>query len=111
MGRARAATLASMVIMVLAPAAPANAAFFTQPAGSPYAAGDVPNQIVTGDFNLDTKPDLAVANDQSSNVTILLGDGAGAFVPAPGSPVTVGSHPKSVAVGDYNNDGRPDFAT
>jgi FG-GAP-like repeat/Abnormal spindle-like microcephaly-assoc'd, ASPM-SPD-2-Hydin len=102
--------LASAVVMVLA-AAPADAAFFTQPAGSPYAAGNVPNQIVTGDFNLDTKPDLAVANNQSSNVTILLGDGTGAFVPAPGSPVTVGSHPESVAVGDYNNDGRPDFAT
>jgi FG-GAP-like repeat len=96
--------------MVLA-AASAEGAFFTQPSGSPYAAGNAPNQIVTGDFNLDTKPDLAVANDQSSNVTILLGDGTGAFVPAPGSPVTVGSHPESVAVGDYNNDGRPDFAT
>src|SRR4051812_42970330 len=106
---ARRVALAAVGIMVLA-AAPAEGAFFTQPAGSPYAAGDVPNQIVTGDFNLDTKPDLAVANDQSSNVTILLGDGTGAFVP-PGSPVTVGSHPKSVAVGDYNNDGRPDFAT
>src|SRR3954470_6076395 len=110
MVRARRVALAAAVMTVLA-VGPADAAFFTQPAGSPYAAGDVPNQIVTGDFNLDTKPDLAVANDQSSNVTILLGDGTGAFVPAPGSPVTVGSHPKSVAVGDYNNDGRPDFAT
>src|SRR3954463_13806926 len=110
MGRARAATLASMVIMVLAPAAPAKAAFFTQPAGSPYAAGDSPNQIVTADFNLDTRPDLAVVNSVSNNVTILLGDGVGGFTPASGSPVTVGQTPKSVAVGDFNNDGRPDFA-
>src|SRR3954451_8507091 len=110
MGRARAATLASMVIMVLAAAAPAQAAFFTQPAGSPYAAGDAPNQIVTADFNLDTRPDLAVVNSSSDNVTILLGDGAGGFTPAPGSPVTVGQTPKSVAVGDFNNDGKPDFA-
>src|SRR3954471_1396861 len=109
MGRARAATLASVVIMVLAPAAPAQAAFFTQPAGSPYAAGDAPNQIVTADFNLDTRPDLAVVNSSSDNVTILLGDGAGGFTPAPGSPVTVGQTPKSVAVGDFNNDGKPDF--
>src|SRR3954451_384088 len=109
MGRARAATLASMVIMVLAAAAPAQAAFFTQPAGSPYAAGDAPNQIVTADFNLDTRPDLAVVNSSSDNVTILLGDGAGGFTPAPGSPVTVGQTPKSVAVGDFNNDGKPDF--
>src|SRR3954467_9551643 len=98
MGRAWAVALTSMAMMVLA-AAPAEGAFFTQPGGSPYAAGDSPNQIVTADFNLDTRPDLAVANDQSSNVTILLGDGTGAFVPAPGSPVTVGSHPESAAAG------------
>src|SRR3954447_12091788 len=109
MRRARAVALALMAMMVLT-AAPANAAFFTQPAGSPYAAGTAPNQIVTGDFNLDTKPDLAVVNSSSDNVTILLGDGLGGFTPA-GPPVMVGQTPKSVAVGDYNNDGRPDFAT
>src|SRR3954465_2385253 len=108
MWRARPVALASAVVMVLA-AAPAQAAFFTQPAGSPYAAGDAPNQIVTADFNLDTRPDLAVVNSSSDNVTILLGDGAGGFTPAPGSPVTVGQTPKSVAVGDFNNDGKPDF--
>jgi hypothetical protein len=109
MGRARAATLASVVIMVLAAAAPAQAAFFTQPAGSPYAAGSAPNQIVAADFNLDTRPDLAVVNSSSDNVTILLGDGVGGFTPAPASPVMVHQTPKSVAVGDFNNDGRPDF--
>src|SRR3954469_8120789 len=108
MGRARAATLASVVMMVLA-AAPAQAGFFTQPAGSPYAAGSAPNQIVAADFNLDTRPDLAVVNGSSDNVTILLGDGAGGFTPTPGSPVMVHQTPKSVAVGDFNNDGRPDF--
>src|SRR3954468_15161093 len=108
MRTARAVALASMAMMVLA-VAPAEGAFFTQPAGSPYAAGDAPNQIVTADFNLDTRPDLAVVNSSSDNVTILLGDGAGGFTPAPGSPVTVGQTPKSVAVGDFNNDGKPDF--
>src|SRR4051795_3705000 len=108
MRTARAVALASMAMMVLA-VAPAEGAFFTQPAGSPYAAGDAPNQIVTADFNLDTKPDLAVANSSSNNVTILLGDGMGGFTPGPGSPVTVGTTPKSVAVGDFNNDGKPDF--
>src|SRR3954462_3035580 len=108
MRTARAVALASMAMMVLA-VAPAEGAFFTQPAGSPYAAGDAPNQIVTADFNLDTRPDLAVVNSSSDNVTILLGDGAGGFTPAPGLPVTVGQTPKSVAVGDFNNDGKPDF--
>src|SRR5436190_2977464 len=108
MRRARPVALASVVMMVLA-AAPANAAFFTQPAGSPSAAGTAPNQSVTGDFDLDTKPDLAVVNSSSNNVSILLGDGLGGFTPAPGSPVMVGTTPKSVAVGDFNNDGKPDF--
>src|SRR3954470_3129518 len=108
MGRPWAVALASMAGMVLA-VAPAEGAFFTQPGGSPYAAGDSPNQIVTADFNLDTRPDLAVVNTVSNNVTILLGDGAGGFTPAPGSPVTVGQTPKSLTVGDFNNDGRPDF--
>src|SRR3954447_5118259 len=108
MVRARRVALATVVMMMLA-VAPAEAAFFTESAGSPYAAGNAPNQIVTGDFNLDTKPDLAVANSSSNNVTILLGDGMGGFTPAPGSPVTVHQTPKSVAVGDFNNDGKPDF--
>src|SRR5437868_4408316 len=101
MWRARPVAVASAVVMVLA-AGPANAAFFTQPAGSPYPAGDAPKQIVTGDFNLDTKPDLAVVNSSSNNVTILLGDGAGGFTPGPGSPVMVHQTPDSVVVGDFN---------
>src|SRR3954468_10235783 len=105
---ARRVALAAVGIMVLA-AAPAEGAFFTQPAGSPYTAGNAPNQIVTADFNLDTRPDLAVVNSSSNNVSILLGDGTGGFTPAPGSPVTVGQTPKSLAVGDFNNDGKPDF--
>jgi hypothetical protein len=32
------------------------------------------------------------------------------FTPASGSPFTVGSHPHSVAVGDFNNDGNLDLA-
>src|SRR3954464_14958085 len=108
MVRARRVALAAVVMMVVT-AGPADAAFFTQPTGSPYAAGTAPNQIATGDFNLDTKPDLAVVNSSSDNVTILLGDGAGGFTPAPGSPVMVHQTPKSVAVGDFNNDGKPDF--
>src|SRR5947207_2833554 len=107
MGRARAVALASVAMMLLA-TVPAEAAFFTEPAGSPFPAGNAPNQIVAGDFNLDTKPDLAVVNTSSNNVTILIGDGTGGFTAAPGSPVTVGQTPKSLVVGDFNNDGKPD---
>jgi len=41
---------------------------------------------------------------------VLLGNGAGAFTAAPGSPFPVGAWPTSVAVGDFNGDGKPDLA-
>jgi hypothetical protein len=34
---------------------------FTQPAGSPVAAGTNPFSVSVGDFNLDGKPDLTIA--------------------------------------------------
>ena len=38
-----------------------------------------PLSVAVGDFNGDGKQDLAVANSNSDNVSILLGDGAGSF--------------------------------
>src|SRR5262249_27705789 len=40
---------------------------------------------------------------------IMLGDGAGGFTAAPGSPVAVGGAPKSVAASDVSGDGRSDL--
>jgi VCBS repeat-containing protein len=84
---------------------------FVQPAGSPFAAGTAPDAVAVGDFNRDGRQDLAIA-DQSSevnNVSLLIGSGSGTFTP--GSPVTVGSLPVSVVVGDFNGDGIEDLAT
>jgi hypothetical protein len=83
---------------------------FTQPAGSPVGAGTSPRSVAIGDFNLDGKVDLAVANANSNDVTILLGNGSGGFIEAAGSPVGAGSFPQSVAEGDFNQDGKPDLA-
>jgi VCBS repeat protein/FG-GAP repeat protein len=83
---------------------------FTQAPGSPVGAGTHPYSVATGDFNLDGKPDLAMANFGSNNVTIRLGNGAGGFLQTFGSPVSAGSFPICVAVGDFNLDGRPDLA-
>jgi hypothetical protein len=60
-----------------------------------------------GDFNGDGKPDLAVANVNSSSVSILLGNGDGTFEAAGDG---VGKYPESVAVGDFTGDGKPDLA-
>src|ERR1051325_6062181 len=84
---------------------------FSPASTSPEAVGIQPFSVAVGDFNLDGKPDLATANGGSDSVTILLGDGTGNFNPAPASPEVVGTRPQSVAVGDFNLDGRPDLAT
>ena len=84
---------------------------FTQAAGSPISTGASPLFFDSGDFNLDGKPDLAVQNFNGNNVTILLGDGNGGFTQAAGSPITVGTGPEAVTVGDFNLDGKPDLAT
>jgi len=67
--------------------------------------------LAVGDFNGDGFQDLATADALSNTVTVLLGNGAAGFVPAPNSPFSVGNNPNSVVVGDFNGDGLQDLAT
>jgi uncharacterized protein (TIGR03437 family) len=46
------------------------------------AVGERPSSVAIGDFNGDGKPDLAVANEISNNVTALINQGSGAFLTA-----------------------------
>jgi hypothetical protein len=84
---------------------------FTPAPSSPFAAGAEPQSLAAGDFNRDGIQDLAIANSVSNNVTVLLGNGSGGFMPASGSPFSVGDGPYSVVVGDFNGDGIQDLAT
>ena len=52
--------------------------------------------------------DLAVANQGSDNVSILLGDGVGGFASA-GVPVEAGDGPTPLVAQDVNGDKRPDL--
>jgi hypothetical protein len=79
-----------------------------------YAAGSYPLSVAVGDFNGDGIPDLAVANQgtypsyNDSSVSVLLGQGDGTFLPAVNYPGGAGR--RSVAVGDFNGDGKLDLA-
>jgi large repetitive protein len=72
--------------------------------------------FATGDFNLDGRTDLVtiatisnlVTYGSAGDITVLLGRGDGTFQP----PVRIKTLPaaRSVIVGDFNGDGRPDLA-
>ena len=72
--------------------------------------GTAPGTVVIADVNGDGKPDILVANEQSNNVTILLGDGKGNFAESQGSPFQAGHAPNDIALGDFNRDGKLDIA-
>jgi uncharacterized protein (TIGR03437 family) len=83
---------------------------FAEAAGSPIAVGVRPFFAATGDFNGDSRTDLAVANLDSRNVTILLGQASGGLAAAAGSPVSVPGQAYAVVARDFNGDGRTDLA-
>lgn len=83
---------------------------FAEAAGSPIAAGDGPCAVAVADIDEDGNTDLAVANSSSEDVSVLLGDGAGGFSAAPGSPIGVDGHPRGITAADLNADGDVDLA-
>ena len=69
-----------------------------------------PGAFVAADFNGDRKLDLAVL--RSEGITVLLGNGHGEYHAVRGGDgiASTISSPLAVAVGDFNNDGKPDLA-
>ena len=65
--------------------------------------------MAVGDFNGDGTPDVAVANEGSNTVSVLLGNGDGTFQSGKDVPTGPGTYPRGVAIGDVNNDGFPDI--
>jgi FG-GAP-like repeat len=85
-----------------------------------YGVGSGPESVAVGDFNGDGKPDLAVVNTRTNflgvlgnSVSVLLGNANGTFANAVsygGVGTGTGIGVASVAVGDFNGDGKPDLA-
>jgi uncharacterized repeat protein (TIGR01451 family) len=88
-----------------APSSTACAAFAT---ATNFPAGTAPYSVAIGDFNSDGRSDLAVPNNGSNDVSILLGSGSGTFAAA--MNFAVGQNPRSVAIGEFNGDGVSDLA-
>ena len=80
--------------------------------GKPYSTGtgSVPDSLAIGDFDRDTRLDVAVGNSQSNNIAVLLGSDHEPFSVV--IPLKTGdnSQPHSVAVSDFNHDGHLDIA-
>jgi hypothetical protein len=73
--------------------------------------GEHPVDFALADVDGDGDTDIVVANHDTDYLTILLGDGLGAFQPAPASPlhIDVRPHPHAVRAADLDSDGRVDL--
>lgn len=85
---------------------------FNQATGSPLALPSAvagPIAMTASDFNSDGNLDLAIVNQTTRDVSILLGNGNGTFTQATGSPLATGQLPVAIATGDLNNDSHADL--
>jgi hypothetical protein len=67
-----------------------------------------PTSVVTGDFNGDGRPDVAVANENGNYVSVLLGNGNGTLQTAVN--YGTGSSPQAVVSADFDGNGTLDLA-
>ncbi|HSD01155.1 MAG TPA: VCBS repeat-containing protein [Gaiellales bacterium] len=88
---------------------------FATARGSPVHLSGTPRDLAAGDLTGEGHPDLVVpvadAVGRVTGLEVLLGNGAGGFVPAPGSPVPIlAGRDLSVAIADLSGDGKADLA-
>jgi hypothetical protein len=86
---------------------PGDGGFLNPDLSRTFGTGSDPTAVVAADFNGDGHLDLAVLDQQSGAISILLGDGYGHFT-LKGS-VSAGNAPTGLAVADINGNGIPDL--
>ena len=86
----------------------ADAVSFSLSPATPFAVGANPQISVAADFDEDGKLDLAVTNNGSNTVSVLLGNGDGTFQHHVN--YAAGIQPVGLATGDFNHDGKVDLA-
>ena len=79
-------------------------------ASSSLTTGGGPTSVAIGDFNGDLKPDMAVANRLSHDISLFINTGIGTFL-APQTIALNGSDaPAAIVAADFDGDGRVDLA-
>jgi VCBS repeat protein len=85
----------------------------------PYSTGDDCGAVAVADFDLDGNLDIAAADAVGQDavhgdVAVLLGNGDGTFQDkklfSAGTTAGTINNPRSITVGDFNGDGKPDIA-
>ena len=72
-----------------------------------FQTGSFTNGVSIADLNADGKADLIATNQGSGNISVLMGNGDGTFLPQ--LTYAAGSNPYSTSVADLNGDGKPDL--
>ncbi len=77
-----------------------------------FATGSQARHVATADFDGDGKPDMAVANPGVNTVSVFqnTSSGIGIITFAPKVDLTSGINPYTIAIGDYDKDGKVDIA-
>jgi hypothetical protein len=78
-----------------------------------YSLGSTANTsaVEVVDFDGDGKTDVVTANNYTNSVSVFPCQTGGSLGAPVTFTVTLGATPKSIAVGDFNGDGKPDIAT
>jgi FG-GAP-like repeat len=77
--------------------------------GSPVKLAGAAFYAAAGDLNGDGRPDAVVTHNNDDGASVLLNDGHGGLIPAPSSPLKLGSNCWGVVIVDMDRDGKSDL--